>query len=141
MPAPRMVVGWFGRENRFRALLEAQGHDIVDLSSPAAAVDCEALVIATSQAQIEGIVEALEPVEVHGALAMAIAHVGADRWVVTTSDELAQGIAEVLLFESAQVSMPKTDAERVELAPKIAYAQMVRQLARAAHRDLKELLD
>src|SRR5699024_4911032 len=36
--------------------------------------------------------------------------------------------------------MPKTDAERVELAPKIAYAQMVRQLARAAHRDLKELL-
>ncbi|AQX71868.1 6PGD fold domain-containing protein [Corynebacterium stationis] len=163
MPAPRMVVGWFGRENRFRALLEAQGHDIVELSSPAAAVDCEALVIATSQAQIEGIVEALEPhirrgqivihtsiglgvqvldpVEVHGALAMAIAHVGADRWVVTTSDELAQGIAEVLLFESAQVSMPKTDAERVELAPKIAYAQMVRQLARAAHRDLKELLD
>ena len=163
MPAPRMVVGWFGRENRFRALLEAQGHDIVDLASTAEAGDYEAIVISTPQAQVEGIVEALEPhtrrgqivihtsiglgvqvldpVEVHGALAMAIAHVGADRWVVTTSDELAQGIAEVLLFESGQISLPKTDAERVIIAPKIAYTHMVRQISRAAHRDVRELLD
>ena len=70
-----------------------------------------------------------------------LSRTGADRWVVTTSDELAQGIAEVLLFESGQVTLPKTDAERVEIAPKIAYAQMARQLARAAHRDLKEILD
>lgn len=163
MPAPRMRVGWFGRENRLRALLDAQGHEIADLHAPADAVDCEAIVISAAEAQLEGLVDALEPhirrgqivihtniglgvqvldpLEVHGALAMAIAHVGADRWVVTTSDELAQGIAEVLLFESGQVTLPKTDAERVEIAPKIAYAQMVRQLARAAHRDLKEVLD
>lgn len=158
-----MIVGWLGRESRFKALLEAQGHDIVDLESAADSVRCEAIVISTPEAQVEGMVTALEPyvrrgqivvhcsiglgvqvldpLEVQGALAMAIAHVGADRWIVTTSDELAQGIAEVMLFESGQVTLPKTDAERVEIAPKIAYAQMVRQLARAAHRDLKEVLD
>jgi len=127
-----MRVGWFGRENRLRALVDAQSHEIADLHAPADAVDCEAIVISAAEAQLEGLVDALEPhirrgqivihtsiglgvqvldpLEVHGAVAMAIAHVGADRWVVTTSEELAQGIAEVLRYESGQVTLPKTDA-------------------------------
>ncbi|MFH0411580.1 hypothetical protein ACG98H_05315 [Corynebacterium sp. L4756] len=158
MPAPRMNVGWLGRSNALRTLLTTQGHDVIDVDDIPDVSAFEAIVISTPQQQVEGLalalephirrgqivihtsiglgVQVLDPVEVKGALAMAIAHVGTDRWLVSTSDELAQGIAEVLLFESGQVSVPKTDSERAELAPKIVYAELIARITSKAYRDV-----
>lgn len=165
MAAPRMRVGHLGNSDAGTALAAAMagaGHTVEPLTDLSQAGDYEALILGTNATQLPRVIAAVEPairrgqivihtvlsegvqildeLEVKGAVVMALAPVLAERWVVTTLDELGETIAGLILGEAGIIGFPKTDAERPMVAAHVEQARMLRGLYQDAMRNVAMLM-
>ncbi|MFS0141091.1 hypothetical protein ACL1FJ_04820 [Corynebacterium striatum] len=154
MRAPRMRVAVFGASNAGRLLageMRTAGHTVEALSDLSELSNYQALIVAVGDARLaqavdllEGYVhkglivfhtclsrgvQVLDPLETKGCVVAAVAPYSAERWAVTTVDELVLGEAQ---FTAASFS----DIERPALAARVYYAQMLTLLAVDANADV-----
>lgn len=83
----------------------------------------------------------MDPLEVTGAVVIALGELSPTRWAVTTLDELGDTIAELLLGELGASGVRCLDEDRVRLAAAVTYVEAVNSLHRDAVSMLGELVD
>lgn len=122
MRAPRMRVAVFGASNAGRLLageMRTAGHTVEALSDLSELSNYQALIVAVGDARLAQAVDLLEsyvhkglivfhtclsrgvqvldPLETKGCVVAAVAPYSAERWAVTTVDELGETVAELVL--------------------------------------------
>ena len=167
MRAPRMRVGVYGdsRTSSLPDQLGNVGHDVSYMDydpSPPAFDDLDMVVLEVRDPLLEPAVEKLaararrgqifihtslqhgvlvmDPLEVTGAVVIALGELSPTRWAVTTVDELGDTIAELLLGELGASAVPCTDEERVRLAAAVTYVEAVKSLELDAIRLLGDVV-
>lgn len=167
MCAPRMRVGVYGdsRTSSLPDLLSKVGHDVAYMDYDPAPPEFEELdmvVLEVRDPLLEPAIERLaerarrgqifihtslqhgvlimDPLEVTGAVVIALGELSPTRWAVSTVDELGDTIAELLLGELGASAVPCSDEERVRLAAAITYIEAVNALGWDARRMLGDAL-
>lgn len=161
MRAPRMRVAVFGTSNAGRLLaveMRTAGHTVEALSDLSELSNYQALIVAVGDARLAQAVDLLEsyvhkglivfhtclsrgvqvldPLETKGCVVAAVAPYSAERWAVTTVDELGETVAELVLGEAQFTAASFSDIERPALAARVYYAQMLTLLAVDANADV-----
>ncbi|WP_460490813.1 6PGD fold domain-containing protein, partial [Corynebacterium nasicanis] len=161
MRAPRMRVGVYGdsRTSSLPDLLSTAGHDVSYMDydpSPPPVEELDLVVLEVRDTLLESAVERLaerarrgqifihtslqhgvivmDPLEVTGAVVIAMGELSPTRWAVTTADELGDTIAELLLGEVGASGVPCADEERLRLDGGITYVEAGHSLRRDAMR-------
>lgn len=167
MRAPRMRVGVYGdsRTSSLPDLLSQVGHDVSYMDydpTPPAFEELDMVVLEVRDPLLEPAIERLaerarrgqifvhtslqhgvqvmDPLEVTGAVVIAMGELSPTRWAVSTVDELGDTIAELLLGELGASGVPCSDEERVRLAAAITYVEAVNSLALDAMRLLGDVV-
>lgn len=167
MRAPRMRVGVYGdsQTSSLPDLLSKVGHDVSYMDydpSPPAFEDLDLVLLEVRDTLLESAIERLaerarrgqifihtslqhgvlimDPLEVTGAVVIALGELSPTRWAVTTLDELGDTIAELLLGELGASGVRCLDEDRVRLAAAITYVEAVNSLHWDAVRMLGELV-
>lgn len=168
MQAPRMRVGVYG-DTRISTLpdqLARVGHDVSYLDydpDPPRMEDLDMVVLEVRETLLEAAVEKLaersrrgqifvhtslthgvqvmDPLEVTGAVVIALGQLSPQRWAVSTVDEVGETIADLVVGELGASIFHFTDAERLRLGAAVTYVQVVHNLARDAVRLLSDVLD
>ncbi|RNE49880.1 hypothetical protein [Corynebacterium alimapuense] len=160
MRAPRMRVGVIGDQldEDLPGQLRALGHE-VSVSEGATLADSEhfdLIVIEAGEQSLPDLVDdlvptvrrgqiylhtclahgvqILDPLETSGAVVIAAARLGAQRWAVTTVDELGQTIAELLIGELGGSVVEIRDNQRLQLAASMTYLSSAAALRDDAHK-------
>lgn len=167
MRAPRMRVGVYGDSHisSLPDLLSSVGHDVSHMDYdpvPPAFEDLDLIVLEVRAPLLAPAIERLaerarrgqifihtslqqgvfvmDPLEVTGAVVVALGELSPTRWAVTTVDELGETIAELLLGELGASAVPCPDEERVRLAAAVTYVDAVRTLGGDAVRMLGDVV-
>ncbi len=167
MRAPRMRVGVYGdsRTSSLPDLLSQVGHDVSYMDydpTPPTFEELDMVVLEVRDPLLEPAIESLaerarrgqifihtslqhgvqvmDPLEVTGAVVIAMGELSPTRWAVSTVDELGDTIAELLLGELGASGVPCTDEERVRLAAAITYVEAVNSLSLDAMRLLGDVV-
>jgi hypothetical protein len=165
--APRMRVGVYG-DSRISTLpdqLARVGHDVSFLDydpDPPPLEDLDMVVLEVRESLLEAAVEklaersrrgqifvhtslihgvqVLDPLEVTGAVVIALGQLSPDRWAVTTVDEVGETIADLLVGELGASAFHFKDADRLRLGAAVTYVEVVHTLRRDAVRLLADVL-
>lgn len=167
MRAPRMRVGVYGdsRTSSLPDLLSKVGHDVSYMDydpAPPAFEELDLVVLEVRDTLLESAIERLaerarrgqifihtslqhgvlvmDPLEVTGAVVVALGELSPTRWAVTTLDELGDTIAELLLGELGASGVPCVDEDRLRLAAAVTYVEAVNALGRDAVRMLGDVV-
>lgn len=167
MQAPRMRVGIYG-DTRLSTLpdqLSQVGHDVYHLDydpAPPSVEDLDMVVLEVRESLLEAAVDKLaersrrgqifvhtalshgvqvmDPLEVTGAVVIALGQLSPQRWAVTTLDEVGETIADLLVGELGASAFHVTEAERLRLSAAVTYVQVVQSLRGDAVRLLADVL-
>lgn len=167
MQAPRMRVGVYG-DSRLSTLpdqLAQVGHDVCFLDydpDPPSVEELDMVVLEVRESLLEAAVERLaersrrgqifvhtslphgvqvmDPLEVTGAVVIALGQLSPQRWAVTTVDEVGETIADLLIGELGASALHVTEAERLRLGAAVTYVQVVHTLRQDAVRLLSDVL-
>lgn len=157
MRAPRLRIGVLADGSNPVDLsleLSAVGHMVETVSGVEEIGNCELVVIAVADGQLEATVQQLaafsrrgqmflhtslmhgiqvmDPLETSGAIVMAAHPLGADRWVVAAPDELGETIVGLLVGELGGSTIRVEDARRTQLAAAVTYMGYIRTLVQDA---------
>ncbi|NLF91407.1 MAG: hypothetical protein GX570_08710 [Corynebacterium marinum] len=167
MQAPRMRVGVYG-DSRLSPLpdqLAQVGHDVSYLDydpDPPSVEDLDMVILEVREPLLEAAVERLadrarrgqifvhtslahgvqimDPLEVTGAVVIALGPLSPRRWAVTTVDEVGETIADLIIGEMGASALHFTDADRLRLGAAVTYLQVVHTLRQDAVRLLSDVL-
>ncbi|QGU05553.1 6PGD fold domain-containing protein [Corynebacterium comes] len=167
MQAPRMRVGVYG-DTRLSTLpdqLAQVGHDVYYLDydpDPPSLEELDMVILEVRESLLEAAVEKLaersrrgqifvhtslshgvqimDPLEVTGAVVMALGELGPQRWAVTTVDEVGDTISDLLVGEIGASGFHFTDAERLRAGAAVTYVRVVHTLRQDAVRLLSDVL-
>lgn len=167
MPAPRMRVGVYGdsRMSSLPELLSSVGHDVSYMDYgpvPPAFEELDLVVLEVRSTLLESAIEKLaekarrgqifihtsvahgvqimDPLEVTGALVIALGELSRERWVGTCLDELGETVANLLVGEFGASVFHVTDEERVRIAAALTYIGATKSLYGDAMRLLADVL-
>lgn len=159
-----MRVGVYGESYpTLSTLLEEAGHHIFHMDyhpEPPAFAELDMVVLEVRDSLLEAAVERLseqvrrgqivihtslhhgvqimDPLEVNGAVVIALGEISPTRWAVTTTDELGDTVAELLLGEIGASPFRYTEKERRRVAGLLTYVDALNSLRQEAMFRLRE---
>lgn len=162
---PRLQIAVYGRSvagHTLAGAFAAAGHCVTEAETLSEAARANAIVLAVSEAELDDTaealakeleggrrvivthsclgrgVQALDPVEVTGAVVVALSPITPWQWAVTTLDESDRAVAAMLAGEARMRLVDVTEKDRGQLAARCEFARLARVVSAHARALLDE---